>query len=81
LWFFNVSPAFTTMQLPFLHFDAVPQTPCAKVFDFCTTFFHPDFTVGPGVSPDPALFALVDYHHRSGIAKRFIFWLTLPRRF
>jgi len=63
-----------------LHLTAVPQTPCAKVFDLCTTFFHPDFTVGPGVPPDPALFALVDYHHRSGIAKGFIFWLTLPRR-
>jgi len=31
-------------------------------------FFHPDFTVDPGVSPGHALIdALVGYHHRSGI--------------
>jgi len=32
------------------------------------TFFHPDCTVDPGVSPDHAQFyALVGCHHRSGI--------------
>jgi hypothetical protein len=30
------------------------------------TFFHPDFTVGTGITP--VQLALADYHRRSGIA-------------
>jgi len=29
-------------------------SPAGRAFA-CNTFFHPDFTVGPGVSPDPAV--------------------------
>ena len=39
---------------------------CAAPVSFA--FFHPDFTVDPGISPGHALIeALVGYHHRSGI--------------
>jgi len=31
------------------------------------SFFHPDFTVDPGISPGRALEALVGFYHRSGI--------------
>ncbi len=40
------------------------------------TFFHPDFTVDSGISPDQR-YALVDFDHRSGIGSR----LTLPQRY
>jgi hypothetical protein len=45
----------------------IPSTALCKSL---VSFFHPDYTVGPGVSPDPArsLAALVGCHHRSGIA-------------
>jgi len=32
-----------------------------------TTFYHPDYTVGPGVSPDPAPGGARGLYHRSGI--------------
>jgi hypothetical protein len=35
--------------------------------DFHTTFFYPDCTVDPGISPDLRFVVLVGYHHRSGI--------------
>src|SRR5690606_22601730 len=42
-----------------------------------TTFSHPDYTVGSGISPDPALVTrarglslMLRHHHRSGIAPR-----------
>jgi hypothetical protein len=42
------------------------------------SFFLPDFTVDPGISPDHARFAaLVGFYHRSGIGPLA---LTLPRR-
>jgi hypothetical protein len=45
----------------------IPSTALCKSL---MSFFHPDYTVGPGVSPDPARYpaALVGCHHRSGIA-------------
>ncbi len=43
-----------------------------------STFSHPDFTVGSGISPDLRLLAaLAGFHRRSGLAAVL---LTLPRR-
>ena len=41
------------------------------------TFFYPDYTVDPGVSPSHAPMVRVGFDHRSGIGTAF---LTLPRR-
>ena len=49
-------------------FTAAPQTPKRFPGGETFTFFHPDYTVGPGVSPDHA--SLTDtrgLYHRSGI--------------
>jgi len=43
------------------------------------TFSYPDYTVGPGVTPDRALWCACGLYRRSGIG-----WnpsLTLPRRY
>jgi hypothetical protein len=41
------------------------------------SFFHPDYTVDPGISPGPAQFALVGYTTDRELELAL---LTLPRR-